>query len=220
MNRLHHARICIEVGKDDPLPDKIRLLTSANESDKIVDVKIVYRCKPAHRNSQLLNNKKWVSKSLIQQPNCPQPPAYGSKSHFGLVVHPFDRLLDAKVLEEARSTHVIHSSNGMGHVHCTTADDPESKPAEAEVGLNDTLVVVGGASHCPVDDGGTTPGLEANWPECLLWLERLFEAGVPFEVGVPLAHYGRSGFRVGVWYAASYAAVIANKQLTLKLDVL
>ncbi|GMH21319.1 hypothetical protein Nepgr_023161 [Nepenthes gracilis] len=96
MNRLHHARICIEVGKDDPLPKKIRLLTGAVDSDKIVEVEIVYHSKPAHRSSQPLNSKKWVAKSPNQQPNCPQTPAYEPGSPVGLVVHPSDRLLDAR----------------------------------------------------------------------------------------------------------------------------
>ncbi|GMH18496.1 hypothetical protein Nepgr_020337 [Nepenthes gracilis] len=128
----------------------IHKLTGVTSSD-------VFRC-------LLFSDKKLVAKSLNQQPNCPQPPAYGPGSQVGLVVHPSDRLLDAKVLEEAKSTHVIHSSSGMGHVYCSTADDPESKLAEAKVGFKDTLVVDGGASHCPVDDGGTSSGMEVERP--------------------------------------------------------
>ncbi|GMH14610.1 hypothetical protein Nepgr_016451 [Nepenthes gracilis] len=156
MNRLHHARICIEVGRDDPLLGKIRLLTGAVESTKIVEVEIVYHSKPAHRISQHLNRQKWVSKSLQQQPNCPQAPAHESGSRVGLVVHPSDRMLDAEALKESSSAHVIPSSSGMGHVLCSTAADSNSELAEAEVGLKGTQVEVGGPSHCPVDDGGTS----------------------------------------------------------------
>ncbi|GMH22864.1 hypothetical protein Nepgr_024707 [Nepenthes gracilis] len=97
-----------------------------------------------------------VSKSLQQQPNCPQAPAHEPGSQVGLVVHPSDRMLDAEALKESSSAHVIPSSCGMGRVLCSTAADSDSVPTEAEVGLKGTQVEDGDASHCPVVDRGTS----------------------------------------------------------------
>ncbi|GMH22890.1 hypothetical protein Nepgr_024733 [Nepenthes gracilis] len=99
---------------------------------------------------------------VLASSNVPLSPGQASDVSDSNVVHPSERLLDAKVLEEASSAYVIHSSSGMGHVHCSTTADPESKLAEAEVGFKDTLVVDGGASHCPDDAGGTSSGMEGS----------------------------------------------------------
>ncbi|GMH22941.1 hypothetical protein Nepgr_024784 [Nepenthes gracilis] len=156
MNRLYHARICIEVRRDDPLPEKNWLLTGAVDFAKIVEVQIVYHSEPSHHISQHLNSQKRGSRSLHQQPNCPQAPAHEPGSHVGLVVQPSDLMLDAEALKESSSAHVIPSSSGMGCVLCSTATDSVSEPAEAEVGLKGTQVEDGGASHYPVDDGGSS----------------------------------------------------------------
>ncbi|GMH06151.1 hypothetical protein Nepgr_007991 [Nepenthes gracilis] len=74
---------------------------------------------PTHRNPRNLNSKKWVAKSPNQQPNCPQAPAHGPRSHVGVVVHPFDQVLVAEALEDASSALV--NSSGLGLVLSSTA---------------------------------------------------------------------------------------------------
>ncbi|GMH08612.1 hypothetical protein Nepgr_010452 [Nepenthes gracilis] len=86
----------------------------------------------AHRNPQKLNSKKWVAKSLNQQPNCPQAPAHGPRSHVGVVVHPSDQVLVAEALVDASSALV--NSYGLGLVLSSAAAVSKSKLAEAEVG--------------------------------------------------------------------------------------
>ncbi|GMH25362.1 hypothetical protein Nepgr_027205 [Nepenthes gracilis] len=81
-------------------------------------VEIVYHSKPAHRNTHTINSKKWVAKSLNQQPNCPLAPALGSGSHVGEVVHPSDQVLVTEALVDASSAHVEPSR--MGLVLCSS----------------------------------------------------------------------------------------------------
>ncbi|GMH04969.1 hypothetical protein Nepgr_006809 [Nepenthes gracilis] len=58
------ARMCVEVGRGNPLPPKIRLLTGATESALTVEVEIIYHSKPTRSSSGILNNQKRVTNRL------------------------------------------------------------------------------------------------------------------------------------------------------------
>ncbi|GMH21303.1 hypothetical protein Nepgr_023145 [Nepenthes gracilis] len=56
--------MCVEVGRGDPLPPKIWLLTGAAEPALTVEVEIIYHSKPARISSGILNNHKHVANKL------------------------------------------------------------------------------------------------------------------------------------------------------------
>ncbi|GMH15569.1 hypothetical protein Nepgr_017410 [Nepenthes gracilis] len=56
--------MCVEVGRGDPLPPKIRLLTSATEFALTVEVEVIYHSKPAHSSSGSLYSQKHVANRL------------------------------------------------------------------------------------------------------------------------------------------------------------
>ncbi|GMH04866.1 hypothetical protein Nepgr_006706 [Nepenthes gracilis] len=58
------ARMCVEVGRGDPLPSKIQILTGAADSATTMEVEIIYHSNPARRSSALLSNQKRASISL------------------------------------------------------------------------------------------------------------------------------------------------------------
>ncbi|GMH19192.1 hypothetical protein Nepgr_021033 [Nepenthes gracilis] len=58
MERLHFARICIEVCKNAPLPTKIRVNYGGNEVAKTVDIEVAFHWRPVHHVKGRTANQK------------------------------------------------------------------------------------------------------------------------------------------------------------------
>ncbi|GMH22080.1 hypothetical protein Nepgr_023923 [Nepenthes gracilis] len=144
--------------QDDPLPEKIALLSGATNTYKIVEVEIVYHSKPAYRNTHSINNKKWVAKSLIQQPNCPLDPALGPGTLVEEVVLPSNQVRVAEALVDASSAHVVPS--GIGLVLCSSA----AKLAMDAAGLKGSSSGLEGNVDQVSQDCQVPCGTGAEWP--------------------------------------------------------